>query len=184
MQQPTQQDIWESMWLWKHLLSLFHLVSSTFDMEQLCLMLCIAAAESEIVRYFIFFSERCIPMAASEQMYFNLEHYEFIKECRTDIDAFIVKIAQHITSLLQAKSWANRPCNVMWRLLSSVLVWLKLAEKHYSGCFFLWYRQGGNCSSLPCLWLKLLFGKYILPKALQLCWLQAVLYSLVTFILA
>jgi len=32
-------------------------------------------------------------MAVSEQMYFNLKHYEFIKECNTDIDAFIVKSA-------------------------------------------------------------------------------------------
>lgn len=43
-------------------------------------------------------------MAVSEQMYFNLKHYEFIKECKTDTDAFIVKSAQRITSLLQAKS--------------------------------------------------------------------------------
>lgn len=43
-------------------------------------------------------------MAVSEQMYLNLKRYEFIKECRTDIDAFIVKSAQHITYLLQGKS--------------------------------------------------------------------------------
>lgn len=38
-------------------------------------------------------------MAGFEQMYFNLKHYEFIKDCRTDIDAFIVESVQHLTSL-------------------------------------------------------------------------------------
>lgn len=132
-------------------------LSGTFDIEQKPLMLCTAAGESEIVWYFIFLSDACIPMAVSEQMHFNLKHYEFIKECRTDIDAFIVKSAQHITSLLQEKSWANRLCNTMWRLRSVVLVWLKLAEKSYNGCFFFWDPQGGNCSSLHCLWPKLLW---------------------------
>lgn len=54
---------------------------------------------------------------------------------------FIVKSVQLITSLLWGKSWTNRPCNVMGRWMNVVLIWLKLAEKLYSGCILLWNLQ-------------------------------------------
>lgn len=116
-------------------------LSSTFDTEQQPLHSFWWIRNSMMLHFPLWWIY--IPMAGSEQMYFNLKHYEFIKDCRTDIDAFIVKSVQHITSLLQGKPWANTPWNEMWRFISVVLVWLKLTEQCCSGCFFIWDPQSG-----------------------------------------
>lgn len=116
-------------------------LSSTFDKEQQPLYSCWWIRNSMVLHFPLWWIY--IHMAGSEQMYFNLKHYDFIKDCRTDIGAFIVKSVQHITSLLQGKPWANRPCNEMWRLISVVLVWLELTEQCCSCCFFIWDPQGG-----------------------------------------